>query len=66
MTTTNKKPKLNVTLLKRVLRHISKVPARFDMDVFGRDVEKAGWWAGQNLDVQRPICDTQACIAGWA
>jgi hypothetical protein len=62
MTTTNKKPKLNVTLLKRVLRHISKVPARFDMDVFSRDTDYSAYYAGPT----KPACGTQACIAGWA
>ena len=53
-----KKPKLNVRLLNKVLRHIKAEPKRFNMATFGQVVDPNEPWA--------PACGTQACIGGWA
>ena len=37
-----KKPKLNVALLRKVDRHIAKVPERFYMGDFGHQTDSAG------------------------
>lgn len=52
-----KKPKLNVKLLNKVLRHIKAEPRRFNMGTFGKIVEG---------EPNAPACGTQACIGGWA
>ena len=50
-------PKLNVRLLRRILRHIKADPRRYNQGTWG--VEKPAEHGG-------PPCGTQACIAGWA
>ena len=57
-----KKPKLNVALLRKVDKHISAVPERFYMGDFGHKTDSAG---GETVGEVEPVCNTQACIGGW-
>ena len=51
-----KKPKLNVRLLRRIKRHLIAEPRRYEQSVYGNTVEGK----------KAPACGTEGCIAGWA
>jgi len=53
------KPKLNVSLLRRIIRHLSEEPKRYNQSQWGIQVDPAE-------KPEAPACGTQGCIAGWA
>ena len=53
-----KLPKLNVKLLRRIQKYITKFPKRYN---------QGNWGTVTDGDYVHPkLCNTQACIAGWA
>lgn len=53
-----KKPKLNVALLKQIVKHLREEPKRYNQSNWGKRVEVT--------EPGAPACGTQGCIAGWA
>lgn len=53
---TTKLPKLNVRLLNRIKRHLTREPKRYNQSRWGQYSEGP----------TAPACHTQGCIAGWA
>jgi len=53
----SKNPKLNVSLLKRIIKHLRQEPKRYNQSQWGKDVHE---------ESNAPACGTQGCIAGWA
>lgn len=54
-----KKPRLNVKLLKKIVKHIKANPKDYSQN----------WWCTGNVEELKPkgiVCDTAACIGGWA
>lgn len=64
---TQRNPKLNVRLLRRIQRHILQKPQRFFMEGIVGHGTPGTKIASDNETMQViPECGTVACIAGWA
>lgn len=53
-----KKPKLNVKLLRQIVKHLKEEPKRYDQGKWGLQI--------CSTEPGAPACGTQGCIAGWA